>query len=105
MMLQHNDNNPTDVEACSARGGRLVRFGAALVELLRHREHGKTARTLAICTCVLGAIMAVSAARVLKQFYWLKMAKRKAPRGRQAALQRRTTSARLRQPSDHVILS
>jgi hypothetical protein len=42
---------------------------ANLVQLLRNKEHGKTARTMAITLCVFGAIAAISAAVTIQRLF------------------------------------
>lgn len=39
-----------------------------VIELLQSKEHGKTARTIAITMCVFGAVTAISAAATLQRW-------------------------------------
>jgi hypothetical protein len=60
------------------------------IDLMRSKEHGKTARTIAITMCVVGAIAAISSAATIQR-YFLRGATRPAVgRGRTKRLTKRS---------------
>src|SRR5262245_30093340 len=95
MQVQHEHRN-AEIQRCPERGGRFTRLASELVELFRHREHGKTARTLSICMCVLGAITAISTARTFQYFFLARGASKRRLMRRESAAGRRNSAAQVR---------
>jgi hypothetical protein len=63
------------------------------IELLQDKEHGKTARTIAITMCVVGAIAAISSAATIQRYFAGGAAPRPLPRKRPKRIARRSNGS------------